>query len=374
MVRPLSPILGSLAVLALGATASAQNVQLGGSRAAGMGGAGLAYPQNIGQARSNPALLGFEKMALRLNWPSIGFHTRGISYGDASEFFGSIGGGGLTPGKLGKFAQTLGDKEKAFGVYGDLGAKVGPFAFSLGGDSLANTVPNASLASKVRNGQTNFGPGDALDGYGFGYFSFNMAYGHLLNVGHDNLQKMGVGAQLRYINTYYAHHLAGGNDIAQGGGSSPALEMNGANVLHRSGVAMDVGFQAIAARESNLFLAGTIENFIPPDVGYATTKPYDQSSSIVGESSVNPFRQKWSVGLAYQPISQVLLAADYVDIYNQRGEKEVRLGAEYMLNKNFGGRVGFSGRNGPTLGFTVGGFNVAISKRQALSITSAFHF
>lgn len=364
----------TLALTLLTTLATAQNVQLGGSRAAGMGNAGLAYPQNIGQARTNPALLGFEKLDFRVNWPSLGFHTRGLSYNSASDYFGQLGKNGLNPNRLGEFARLMGDKEKAFGIYGDVGVTAGPLSFSIEADSLARTIPSASLSQKLLNGQTNFDGNDALDGYGYAFTNFDIGYGHNIQVNSELLDRFAIGARMHLVQGYYAHHITTGDQIGSGGGSTAAIEMNGASYQRKTGVGFDLGFQAASKRNRGLYYALVIDNLVEPDVSFSGTNPFDTTMGVVGENTINPFRQRWSVGAAYQPNQNALFAADVVDIYNQRGEKEIRLGAEYMFTKWLGGRIGYGSRNGATLGFTVGGFNVAISKRQSFAITSAFRF
>lgn len=366
----------SLVVLAmcLGAVALGQDVQLGGSRSAGMGGAGLAYPGNIGQIRSNPGLLGFQKLGFKTKFPTLGYHTRGISWGNAADTLGSIGSGGLSPGKLGNFAKQFGDSEKSFGLYGDLGVNFGPLVVAFGADALATTIPSRSLQQSVQNGTVNFGGNDALDGYGYGYHSLDVAYGHAFKPRTDELETLAVGAKLRVMKGYYSHHIARGNDITTGGGSTPAPEMYGQDVQSKTGLGIDLGFQGISGRERNVYFAATIENFIAPNMGFNSTLPYDSTNGTPGETRVNPFRPRWNVGFAYSPKQQIILAADWVDLYNHRGEKEFRLGAEFMANEKYGVRAGVASRNGMTFGFTIEGFNISFSKRNPIQVASGFRF
>ncbi len=349
----------------------AQDIQLGGSRSAGMGGAGLAYPANIGQTRSNPALLAWNKKGFNAKFPTLGYHTRGISYSEMIDVMGALGKGGLDVNQLGDFARKFGGNDKSFGVYGDMTVTYGSFALGFGGDVQATTVPNTSLRNKVATGNTNYDLNDALDGYGYGFTSIDLGYGHMFKSG-DKSRELAVGFKARILSSHFTHHTASGNQILTGGGSTAAPEMNGQRTLTKSGFGLDLGFQMVTNK--NLYYAATIDNFLVPSVGFGSTLPRDFTLGNPNEHSANPFKPKWSVGVAFNPVKPILLAADWVDVGNHRGEKEIRLGAEFMVANMLGARIGMSGRNGVTMGFTLAGVNVSFGKRNPLAISSGFKF
>ncbi|MEQ1936350.1 MAG: hypothetical protein ABL962_21045 [Fimbriimonadaceae bacterium] len=287
------------------------------------------------------------------------------------DFLQSLGKGGLDINELGDYARKFGGNEKSFGLYGDLGVTYGQFAFGLGGDVMVHTVPNASLQAKIAAGNNNFDVNDALDGYGYGFTSIDLGYGHMFKSS-NKANELAAGFKLRVLTTHFTHHTASGNQIATGGGSTAAPEMNGQNVLRKSGVGLDLGFQVVT--DKKLYYAATVDNFLVPSVGFDTTLPRDSTFGNPNEHSTNPFKQRWSLGMAYNPIKPLLFAADWIDVGNNRGEMELRLGTEFMIANMVGARMGFSGRNGVTFGLTLAGINISFGKRNPLAISSGFKF
>ncbi|MEQ1823138.1 MAG: hypothetical protein ABL949_11555, partial [Fimbriimonadaceae bacterium] len=311
------------------------------------------------------------KKGFNAKFPTLGYHTRGVSYSEMIDVLQSLGKGGLDVNKLGDYARKFGGNEKSFGVYGDMTVTYGSFSLGFSGDVLVNSVPNASLQNKIATGNNNFDLNDALDGYGYGFTSIDLGYGHLFE-SKDKSRELAAGFKLRFLSSHFTHHTASGNQILTGGGSTAAPEMNGNRTLSKSGVGLDLGLQMVTNK--NLYYALTIDNFLVPSVGFDTTLPKDFTLGNPNEHSTNPFKPRYSVGVAYNPVKPLLLAADWVDVGNHRGEKEVRLGAEFMVANAIGGRIGFSGRNGVTMGFTLAGVNVSFGKRNPLAISSGFKF
>ncbi len=350
--------------------------QVGGSRAAGMGGAGLALPLDIAQNhRLNPAMLGFATARLSFQYPSFGYHLDGLSLSDIKNKFGDLGTSGVDRNKLIAVAQELGGGQKTLGVDATLGVEYG--GFSLDGDGSVNitTVPNQALINDSKAGVLS-NLNDQLDAFGITDYEIGLSYGKMLQTTTGNLS---VGGTVKYVKAYYSHQYVSGETITTGSGSVVAApEMNGANDISQSSAGMDAGLLFSAGKNANVYYGMTITNLIEPNIGFAryvpVTDPETGATTEVRGAEVNPFQRSVNLGVGGVVDGKILLAADMYDVGNATGNSELRLGAEYAIAHGFAVRAGYNSATGFTVGFSVLGINFAYAANSQLSVSLGVKF
>lgn len=362
-------------IIALAAGAPA-DWKFGGSRTAGLS-AGLALPFNVeSSGLSNPALYGLREKNFRFSWPSLGYRARGISLQDVRDEAGSIGDGGLDVNDLGGFARRFGDRTKEFGLNGDLGFSFGGVAFELLAQGQATTVPNADLQAWSQSGNDDVGllidsdpqfNNAQLDGYGFGFYSFNVAYGSVVQV--PGPDRLALGARMKVVRAYYTHDIVNAAQIAGGNPGFSAPEMGSRDVLSKSGVGLDLGALYSTGKNRNVHFAFTVDNAVVPRVSFQGTL-----TDLVTGRTFGAFPTMFNAGVGYVPTDRLLLAADYIDIGNRDGRQELRIGAEAQLIRGFALRMGLNTRSNATVGVSLFGFNLAYSQALPLQIGSVFRF
>ncbi|HLK17248.1 MAG TPA: hypothetical protein VKT78_20760 [Fimbriimonadaceae bacterium] len=364
-------------VLPLAATAKA-DVQFLGSASTGMAGAGLALPLFWNTESANPALFSYSPKSFFFQVPDIQIFTRNISYSDLQSNFGNISGGGLNSSNLATFAQTFGDNDKQFGIGADLGIGVNGFVFGASGAALVRTHPNASLQADVKSGKPiqNYNPNDSLDGYGYGYYSIDFAYGREIPYTKNAADpRVAAGLRVRAMRSYYSHQFVTGNQIIAGSTSATlSPEMGGNNTLSNNGVAADLGVHMAFGETKNYYAAAQIRNLIQPRIGVAATLPQDQTTGVIGETTVNPFATMLDLGVGATPVKGLNLALDGIDLGNRGNSQEMRAGVDYEFAKFFSVQGGYSSRNGWAAGAGIFGFTVAVSRQIPISLSYAFRF
>lgn len=363
--------LGLIGALLLPATAIGDGeYELGGRRASGMGGAGLAAKRDaVYRGFRNPAAYGLSD-SFRFLTPTIGYHMSGLSLSELRDNLGSPSSGGLPLDTLGEFARTFGDERARFGAVGDAGLNFGGLHIGASGFATVMTVPNAALQTWVAGGSipASLVGTEQIDGYGLGVQSYNVAYGKATES--SDGRQSSVGARLRMVRTYYAHHFADSGiiDPSGSGASSQGSEMGGSDVISQSGMALDVGYLTDLNDTGSFTGALVINNLLEPSVGI------DAALQGGGTSQVHAFKRSVSAGVAFQPSKELLYALDLVDLGNNGGAAELRFGAEFMASNAFGVRAGYAGRTGITLGATVIGIQISYSKELPLGLTTQFRF
>ena len=363
--------LGLIGALSLTATALADGeYEIGGRRASGMGGAGLAARRDAGyRGFRNPAAYGLSD-TLRILTPTLGYHMSGLSLSELRDRLGSANAGGLDFNTLGEFARTFGADRVRFGAVGDAGLNFGGLHVGVSGFATVMTVPNAALQAWVAGGSdplTLVGT-EQLDGYGLGVQSYDVAYGKAMDSADG--RESSIGARARIVRSYYSHHFADSTviDPAGTGGSTPGPEMGGSNVISRTGMALDVGYLTDLDDSGSLTGAIVVNNLIEPSVGVVAALQGG------GTSTVHAFRRTYNAGIALQPSKELLYAVDFIDLGNNSGATELRFGAEFMASGAFGVRAGYAGRTGWSVGATVLGVQVSYSKELPLGLTTQFRF
>lgn len=363
--------LGLIGTLSLTATALADGeYEIGGRRASGMGGAGLAARRDAGyRGFRNPAAYGLSD-SFRILTPTVGYHLSGLSLGELRDRLGSAASGVLDANTLGAFARTFGNERVRFGASGDAGLNFGGLHVGVSGFATVMTVPNVALQTWIAGGSNPLAlvGTEQLDGYGLGTQSYDVAYGKAMDS--PDGRKSSIGARVRIVRSYYSHHLASSGDIdpAGGGGSTPGAEMGGSSVISRSGMALDVGYLTDLDESGSITGALVVNNLLEPSVGVAAALQGG------GTSQVHAFKRTYNAGIALQPSKELLYAVDFIDLGNNSGATELRFGAEFMASRAFGVRAGYAGRTGWSVGATVLGIQVSYSKELPLGLTTQFRF
>lgn len=349
---------------------------IGGTRAAGMGGAGLALPIDIAQNhRLNPAMLGLASSRFSFEYPNFGYHLDGFNISDLQSKFGNLGNGGLTNSQLTTVAQDFGESRKEVGINLGIGAEYAAFAVDMTGSANITTIPNALLEQDVRSGTaaSNFNANDQLDAYGLTAYEVGASYGKVLQT---TTGEVSVGTTLNYAGAYYSHQYVSGTTISSGGNATPGTELNGANYLNQSGVGLDVGALYDAGKNSNVYYGLTVTNLIEPNISFSRTTPVTSGgvTTEVTDSNVEPFKRSVNVGVGGIVEKKILLAGDIYDVGNNTGSQQLRLGGEYSFGSGLALRGGYNSLTGFTVGFSVLGINVAYASNSLLTVATAYRF
>ncbi len=360
----LNRLLG-LSVGVLFSAYAAADFTIGGARAQGMGGAGLALPIDVrNNYILNPAFLAFGSKNPALQFPQIGYRIDGIGFGDLSDVIGNFSEGVSQDGVL-TLARSFGqnDIKAAFGA--NLGVSGLGFAVAARGEVGLNSTPNAALRNWDGNNSTLTG-NERLDAYGYAYRSIDVGYGNAVRV---PAGRLAIGANARFITSNYAHKFVDANGIQNGtvqnGSGIPA----GQDTVEEQGVAVDLGLLYSPKNLDNLYFGLVVENFIQPDLNFDVQRP-----GGAGFDALNPFPRVISVGIGAQVGKGLLLAGDLVDIGNAASRKEARVGAELGLGSSFAIRAGYNSRTAFGWGFSLFGVNVHFAGNTPLSLNSAIRF
>lgn len=364
-----------LALLALTAVATA-DVTFGGTRASGMGGAGLALPVDVFQnSRLNPALHGYGTRSFRFQFPQFGYRTDGISVSDVTDLGRRLSSGSGNEALAIRLARQYGERRRDFGVAANAAVFGGGFtAFGEGEASVASR-PNAVLRQFIASGANpDNTPLDAqLDAYGFGYYSFGVGYANAVNLPRA---RFSTGIRVKQVRGYYAHKIANGPSIANNttGGVGNGTDIPGnENTVDARGVGVDLGGIYSDQRLKGFTFGAVIENAVQPNIRFASQAPADEGGAI-RRGFVNPFRTAFNTGVGYMYRENILGALDLVDLGNRAGRSELRAGIEVGLSRAFAARAGYNSRTGFTYGIAAGGFNLQLGGTSPVTIGTTVRF
>lgn len=363
--------------LGLAGLASAQtDILLSTSRMAGMGGAGLALAREVGLAgRFNPALYAKAGKGAKIWFPEIGYELNGITDKQLRDLLKKADQAGLDATTVAELANKYGDTRKDFGALAALGWTGGGFAINMDGSVNVASLPNASLQAWSQGGAQGAPPSDAqLDAYGYGFASVNFGYGR--TVASRKGLTFDVGAQVRFIKSYFSHYYTNAVQIAATNGIGlPAQEMGGNNALSGRSTGVDLGFLVTLPDEKTTF-GGSWLNFVEPKAGFTRTLPNQDQTSVAPllSQDFNPFRKQLNFGLGHVANDKLAFAFDVVDAGNNNGRLSYRGGADFTLSRGFGLRLGYDTRTKGTVGFSAFGLNFAFAKQNPFSLSTALRF
>lgn len=358
-----------ITALAIGTMTSvvlAQDFTIGYSKVSGMAGSGLALRhEGTGAYPRNPAGLAYMQK-YKLTNLDFGYVLDGIRFNKVGDFLKSFDKGGLDADDLGELAQNFGDRNTSFGLNARLGAGANGINVGIEAVALVRTTPNAQLKQWVDSGSdpNNIVPGMRLDGHGYGYRSFNIGYGRPVPT--KDGSNMAVGIQSRVVKTYYAHHYVDQNQVV-GGGSTKSIEMNGQDVLSKSGIGIDLGWYMETLGPRKVELAAVLVNVIKPNVDFDGTKP-----DSLELTTIDPFERSINLGAGYTFERGQIVAADFINIGTH--EADFRMGFDYPINQRFGVRAGYSGKGHFTAGFTAFGVSITWGTTNQFQAGTFFRF
>lgn len=332
-------------------TVMAQDVTLGYSKVSGMAGAGLALRhEGTGAYPRNPAGLAYMQ-DFRLTNLDFGYVLDGIKFSKIGDFLHSFDKGGLDPSDLSQLARDFGGNRTNFGLNARIAAGSSGVNLGVEGNALVRTSPNAQLQQWVNSGAdvNNPVPGMRLDGHGYGYSSINVGYGRPVRT--KTGTEMAVGAQMRFVRSYYTHSYVSQNQIVNGG-STRATEMGNADVLSKSGFGMDVGWYMQSGEDKRVEYAAVLTNVIKPNVSFAGTEP-----DSLTPTTIDPFDRSINFGVGFTAEHGQVFAADLINVGTRNSD--LRAGFDIPLSQQFGVRAGYSGRGGFTAGVTA--FNISLT-------------
>lgn len=360
-----------LFVLGAASVASA-DLTFGGIRAAGMGGAGLALPVDVGNNyRMNPAFLAFGNKNPAFQWPSLGYKLDGVNWNDLKDLVGDLSKGGLDNDAVIRIAQQYADSKKIIGLNGSLGFKFGGFAIGGKGAVGVNSVPNADLQTWAQGGGSllTLPPTARLDTYGYGTQELEGAYGASVRT---KAGKLTIGGNIRKIKSYFAHKFADSTTIQSG---NQAGVQNGSGIVGdfatKEGTGMDLGILYNLPSNDKLFFGMVIENFIEPNIAFNFEAP--GGGNPVTPLGFDPFIRTTNFGVGYV-MDKVLLAADWIDVGNKAGRQETRYGAEVKLGGNAFFRAGYNSRTAFAYGVSLGGFNIQLGGKIPITLATSIRF
>lgn len=362
-------VAGAIApLLLLSSTTAYADVTFGGSKAAGMGGAGLALGNDpFGPGARNPAWLALNPRSY-FSWPSLRYDLEGIRFGDLDKVFRTSGSGSgvLDTEGLGRIARTFGDRNVEAGASFAIGGQFNRFALDIRAEGSVLTNPNGSLQNWVRAGSDLTAvPADAfLDGYGLGVIDFGLSLGHELKAPEG---KFAIGGRFKIVQSFYSHYVVDNNAIVAGG-SAQAPEMNGKSLLRKTGVGIDAGVHYASTKHPGWSGALLVNNLIEPNIRFDARRPV-----LGGTERIRPVVRTVDLGLAFDK-GPWLAAVDLIDAFNSGSRRDLRLGGEVHAGRWLAVRAGWGSLSGPTVGVGVAGFNLAFSRRFPIDASFALRF
>jgi hypothetical protein len=353
-----------LSVLALPVWA---DLSFGGSPSAGMGGAGLAVIRRpTAQSFQNPAVIAYVQ-GFRFGAGNIDTTSRGASFSrlldDLEVRQGSAADIATAAGLLRKYAR----EDTRLLLTGDLGVIASGVGISVGGIVDARLIPNAPLQNWARtNGNIANIPNDArADVIAVGVVSLpDITTGVRLPSPQGDLA---VGVRLRNLKLYYTHYFADQAQLQAGGSATRAPELQGRDFREFSATGVDLGFLWRPTGDQTYTLALVVENFVEPNIRFQATDRVGQVFNF------KPLKRSYHAGVAVELETGSLIAVDFIDIGNNVGKGEIRLGYEQRLGR-IALRTGYASKTGWTAGLGIGGFNIAYSDTLPVVVSRTLNF
>lgn len=353
-----------LSVLALPVWA---DLSFGGSPSAGMGGAGLAVIRRpTAQAFQNPAVIAYVQ-GFRFGAGNIDTTSRGASFSrlldDLEVRQGSAADIATAAGLLRKYAR----EDTRLLLTGDLGVIASGVGISVGGIVDARLIPNAPLQNWARtNGNIANIPNDArADVIAVGVVSLpDITTGVRLPSPQGDLA---VGVRLRNLKLYYTHYFADQAQLQAGQNATRAPELQGRDFREFSATGVDLGFLWRPTGDQTYTLALVVENFVEPNIRFEATDRVGQVFNF------KPLKRSYHAGVAVELETGSLIAVDFIDIGNNVGKGEIRLGYEQRLGR-IALRTGYASKTGWTAGLGIGGFNLAYSDTLPVVVSRTLNF
>jgi len=172
------------------------------------------------------------------------------------------------------------------------------------------------------------------------------------------------------MRVFYTHYFADQNDLSSGTAGRRAVELGAADYLDKRGTGIDVGIIWKPNKELPLTYALVVENLIEPNIEFAYTAP----GTNTPQTTIKPLKRAIHAGVAMEDPLGITYVADWVDITNNLGKRELRFGAEKRLGGGLAVRAGYGSRNGWAIGGEIFGINLAVAQKFPLQVSRSFVF
>jgi hypothetical protein len=343
------------------------DLSFGGSPSAGMGGAGLAVIRRpTAQAFQNPAVIAYVQ-GFRFGAGNIDTTARGASLSrlldDLEVRQGSAADIATAAGLLRKYAR----EDTRLLITGDFGIIASGVGISVGGILDARLLPNALLQTWARTdgNPINIPANARADVIAVGVVSLpDITTGVRLPSPQGDLA---VGVRLRNLRLYYTHYFADQAQLQAGQNATRAPELQGRDYREFSATGIDLGFLWRPTGDKTYTLALVVENFVEPNIRFEATDRVGQVFNF------KPLKRSYHAGVAVELETGSLIAVDFIDIGNNVGKGEIRLGYEQRLGR-IALRTGYASNTGWTAGLGIGGFNLAYSDTLPVVVSRTLNF
>jgi hypothetical protein len=343
------------------------DLSFGGSPSAGMGGAGLAVIRRpTAQSFQNPAVIAYVQ-GFRFGAGNIDTTARGASLSrlldDLEVRQGSAADIATAAGLLRKYAR----EDTRLLITGDFGIIASGVGISVGGIVDARLIPNAPLQTWARTdgNPINIPANARADVIAVGVVSLpDITTGVRLPSPQGDLA---VGVRLRNLKLYYTHYFADQAQLQAGQNATRAPELQGRDYREFSATGIDLGFLWRPTGDQTYTLALVVENFVEPNIRFQATNRNGQIFNF------KPLKRTYNAGIAVELETGSLIAVDFIDIGNNAGKGEIRLGYEQRLGR-IALRTGYASKTGWTAGLGIGGFNLAYSDTLPVVVSRTLNF
>lgn len=359
---------------AVAVSACADEISIFGSPSRGMAGAGIALMRNpVEQMYLNPAAVAYVR-GVQFGISNLNLDTEGATLRQMSDTV-NIGQKGVVDlADAARIVRTFGEKEKVQAVLNaDLGLVFNGIAVTAGAVGDFRLYPNTQLQRWAR-GESNDLTGAQGDIYGVVSFSLpDVTVGTRLSAGSEQ-SEIAIGARVRFLRVFYTHYFADQTDLSSGNAGSRAVELGAADYLDKRGTAVDVGIIWKPNKELPLSYALVVENFIEPSIEFPFTAPNTVQIPGASQSMIKPLKRAIHMGVAMEGALGVTYVADWVDITNNTGKRELRFGAEKRLAGGLAIRAGYGSKNGWAIGGEIFGINIAFAQKFPLQVSRSLTF
>lgn len=361
-------------VVTMAAGACADEISIFGSPSRGMAGAGIARLDNpSAQMYLNPAAVAYVRgVSFGLNNLNLG--TEGATLRQIQDTVRVGQEGVVDLADAARIVRTFAEKEKVQAVFNaDFGLVFNGVAITAGAVADFRLHPNNQLRRWAR-GESNDLTGAQGDIYGMVAFSLpDVTVGTRLSGGNGD-SEIAIGARVRLLRVFYTHYFADETDLTGGQAGSRAVELAGLDYLDKRGTGVDVGIVLKPNRDLPISYAVIVENLIEPNIEFAYTAPGTVQVPGAPQTIVKPLKRAIHLGVAMEGTLGVVYAADWVDVTNNTGKRELRFGAEKRLGGGLAIRAGYGSKNGWAIGGEIFGINLAIAQKFPLQISRSVTF
>lgn len=363
-------LFGAVAVV-LAVGARGDEISLFGSPTRGMAGAGIALLRNpVEQMYLNPAAAAYVR-GIRFGINNLNVNTENITIRQIQDTL-TIGQKGIVDLKdAARIIRTFGDEERVRAVFNaDFGFVVNGLAVTAGALGDFRLHPNLALRRWVKGESDDLSEARG-DLYGVVAFSLpEVTFATRLSTSSDRRDELAVGARLRFLRVFYTHYFAERERISGSGREDDyrAPELGTANYLDKRGTALDVGVFYKPDRDAPIAYALVIENLREPNIEF----PYTSPEGVAG--TIKPIKRAIHLGIAMEGAMGVTYVADWVDVTNNLGMRELRFGAEKRLGGGLAVRAGYGSRSGWALGGEILGINIAVAQKFPLQVSRNISF